>query len=302
MKKTFLLSALCATLLLSGCEADEKAVVTTTEAVTTTVAAETTTAASETTTVDTTTEATAESKTLLGRLPDGTELYAEDAVRIDEYSAVYDFAFAYPSSGIFYEEDTNPNLFDNESFAYYGTEALIPEETATVRAGDKIGNGEIESAEFGVFIYNDGESVLVTPSHNTVTLKGEYTFTGYLYFYYDEDYGITSGDIMFLPDYCYEGMPMVSLDAGHGGYRNSSGTTNFAGVIGGLSVYSDAPQFRLGNLFNDYADNAVLNNFVDGGTAFCQKYATVTLKNVKLEYSDQFGDGRCSAEIVSVSQ
>ncbi len=299
IKKLSLLLGLVLT--FSGCYSayeleEEKPIEETTAAETTTTTVTTTSAETSTTTVETT---AAEPKTLLGRLPNGMELYKEDAVRVDEYSAVYDFAFAYPSSGIFYEEGTSPNLFDSESFVYLGTKCHMPDEAAVVRAGDTMGNAEIESAEFGVFIYGEGDDISVMPSHNTVTLKGEHTFTGYLYFYYDEDYGIDSGDIMFLPDFCYEGMPMVSLSGGLGGHTYFSGTCDFAGVIGGLSVYSDAPNFRLGNLFDDYADNASLNNFVDGGRAFCQKYATVTLKNIRLEYSDQFGNGRCKAEIVS---
>ncbi len=234
--------------------------------------------------------------------PDGTEFYLDDAAERTDSTATFDTAFLYPSSGSHFNSKANPELFDSENYFYKGEYAPVGEYTP-VKAGDTFGSLTITSAKYSVYLYYPEGSTKPEAEtlDNVVTLDGELTLSGIMYFYYDDDYTISAGDIHFIPDSSYEGLPMPLLSDGYGGYTSECTTMNFGEIVGGISCYSDAPEIRLGNLFADYADNAELNAFLDGGSAYCAKFAEITISDVQLEYSEQFGL-RGLAKLVSVSE
>ncbi|MBQ7834565.1 MAG: hypothetical protein IJ385_02165 [Ruminiclostridium sp.] len=298
------LTAIMVLIALAGCTASEPVQTTTAspaEQTTTSEAEETTTEAEQTTTLAETApeETTSSGKTVLKSFPDGeTVFYKEDGdSEVSQDTLVYDTAFVYPSTGAYYDEILNPEMFESDNFNFKGEQPEI-DNVVAVKAGDKIGGAEIASAEYCIYIGTESPMVV----SNGITIKDELTLTGIMYFYEGDDYMVAAGDVMFLPDSSYEGLPLASLSVDYGGGEFHSGTLDFAGIAGGFSAYSDAPKLRLGNLFTDLADNAELNSVLDGGKAFCTKKVQVTLRNVNLEWSENFGDGRCSAELVDVNE
>ena len=57
----------------------------------------------------------------------------------------------------------------------------------------------------------------------------------------------------------------------------------------GVSLFTDSPRFRCGNLYENYADNAEVHTAVDGGKASCSKKVRITFSGMLIEWSDQFG-------------
>lgn len=307
MKKTIsLILALAAVLSAAGCSSGGGNTAVTTEA-TTTQASETTTAAeqttatkeeakTETTTAETTatTEETAapdnEGKTLVWTAPDGTELYAEDAVNKTEYYLEYDIAFARPATGTYYDSSTSPELFDAENYEYSG-EYVTPEGYKPVRAGDSFGGHTINYVQsiFGTYTDADGNMVAY-PMSNTIEITEDVTLTGTLRFFRDEQYAVTAGDIFFFPDSSYKDMPQPDLSG-----SNTQGTPDFfllsdyTKLGEGVSLFTDSPRFRCGNLYENYADNTEVNTAVDGGQASCSKKVRITFSGMLIEWSDQFG-------------
>lgn len=314
-KKLISALALSAALLTSGCNKPAEQTTTASEQTTAseavTTASETATAAPETTTTAETsavTEATEDNsnKTLIRSFPNGTELYLEDAASATEYTVTFDTAFVRTSTGAYTDSDLTPELFDPSIYSYTGETAESGEYT-TVKAGDKIGGAEIEKAEFTFGFYEDGNGGTVYyPMSNSVVIKGDYTFSGVLYYYYDDQYTVVAGDIQFLPDSTYKGMPITDLNDEYGGRSNKGsvlfGVSDDGKLPGGVSAYSDAPIFRAGNLFKDYPDNETLNSLLDGGNTFCSKKVNVTLSGVELTWSDQFGSMWCMATISDIAE
>ncbi len=307
MKKSIsLILALAAILSAAGCSSTGGNTAETTEGTTTTPAAETTTAAeettatkettAETTTAETTTtaEETAapdnEGKTLVWTAPDGTEVYAEDASNKTEYYLEYDLAFARPATGTYYDSITDPGLFDAENYEYSG-EYVTPEGYKPVRAGDSFGGHTINSVHSIISIYNDEEGNLIAyPMSNTIEITEDVTLTGTIRFFRDDQYAVTAGDIFFFPDSSYKDMPHPELsDRGTQGIPDFFLLNDYSELGEGISLFTDSPRFRCGNLYENYADNAEVNTAVDGGQESCSKKVRITFSGMLIEWSDQFG-------------
>lgn len=238
--------------------------------------------------------------------------YREDATVGDWNMLNTDRAVVRISSGTYHDSDSEPDLFSPEEFEYKGEEAALGE-TVMVKAGDTIGGVKIASAstsfmppwndELGDSDPNATEGF--TPFSSEVKLEGDITLTGIIRYYYDEQYAIASGDMFFIPDASYKGLP-VSVDPADnypsygvcdydiaGGYED-----NYYG--GGVCVYVDAPRFRVGNLNELGSSNTALVELLDGGNANCTKKVEITLTDVSVNYSDQFGTGHCSATIKDI--
>lgn len=304
MKKTIaLITALAAILSAAGCSSSGGNTVTTEETTTTTPAAATTTTAeqtaateettttAETTTVpEETTKPDNEGKTLIWTAPDGTELYREDASNATDYYLEYDLAFARPASGIYCDSSTNPELFDAESYGYSGDYAKA-EGYKLVKAGDSFGGHTVNCAHLIISTYSDADGNLISyPMANTIEITEDVTLTGTIRYYRDEQYAVTAGDIFFLPDSSYKDMPQPDLsDRKEQGQSDFFWLNDYTELGDGVSLFTDSPRFRCGNLYENYADNSAVNTAVDGGQASCSKKAKITFSGMLIEWSDQFG-------------
>ena len=293
----------CAGCVMKNDDKKETGAATTTTAAGTTV----TTAA---TTAETTTAASQEpdpNKTVLLTLPGGKIIYSEDGTTVTEWEGgfikSYNTGYVRISTGLYHDSVSEPDLFDTEDFIYSGDKAEVGE-IREVKPGDTFGGLTVKETEMQVS--NQGDSGYIFM--NNVKLDGEITLTGIMSYYYDEQYGINSGDILFTPDSCYKGLPMAcnptmerALNMAHFDVYevyNDDGIDKIKGS--GPSYYSDAPDFRLGNLFENYAGNGELNDVTNGGNSNITRKVQVTLSDINLIYSDQFGTNRCSAVIKSI--
>ena len=242
--------------------------------------------------------------------------YLEDAVEVNEEwgMATYDTALVRVSTGTYHDSDTEPDLFTPDEFIYSGEKAELGT-VYQVKKDDVMGDLKIASAETQISFFKNDETgeYISMPFYSCTKIDGDITVTGVLRYYFDEQYAIASGDLVFVPDASYKGLPLSFSPSGmyedygvtsfdmketipeDGGY----GDTYYAG---GICVYSDAPRLRLGNILQDDAlkSNSDLTTLLDGAKADCSKRVEVTLTNLQLEWSDQFGSDHSSAVIKSI--
>ncbi len=333
MKIRKIIITLMAVLAISGCTAANTPAQTTAEVQqTTTEAPKTTTEAPKTTTEapKTTTAAISENTDIPDKHPiwnyEGKTFYFEDGKPGEQILFTTDNAVIRISSGICHDNVSDPGLFEPDEFLYSGEEAPLGE-TALVKAGDVIGGAVIASASTDFMPDTDWETDPPTPHYDKyddytafysiVRLKGNITLTGALVYSYDEDYAISSGDLFFLPDSSYKGLPCAVSISGSDSFGSrifdskGSSIEDTMEYTGGLCMYSDAPLFRVGNLFDGYYDvdstqrisydsSLGLDDILDGGNANCIKKVEITLSKVDLIWSDQFGTGHSTAKIEAV--
>lgn len=240
--------------------------------------------------------------------------YREDGTA-DEWNMLeFNKAVLRISSGMYHDSDSEPALFTPEEYVYTGETADLGE-TVYVKAGDTVGGIKIASANTQLMPpwseELEGPDINASegfyPFSSEVKLEGDITLTGIVRYYYDEQYMISSGDIDFIPDASYKGLPM-SVDPS--GRYPSYGVTDFdvAGSWdesyygGNVCVYSDAPCFYVGNLNELGSSDTALVELLDGGSANCTKKVEITLTDIVLRYSDQFGTSRASATIKSIKE
>ena len=327
MKKAIPCTALALMLILSACgnNTQSAAASTTTAAVT----AETTTAA-QTTTAETTAgtelpetepekeaETTAASgfkvtKTVIYTGIFDKKYYLEDAADVDENGlATYDTALLRYSTGVYHDSDSEPELFDTDELRYGGATADVGT-VVQVKKNDVMGALTVNSAKTELYFREDEENggYYGAPLTTEVTLDGEITVTGIIRYYSVPDPGtVDSGDVLFIPDSSYRGLPMPidppGTDTMYGtldmDYRVTYGETANEWYWGGnVCVYSDAPRFRLGNLNYGLSDNTELIGLLGDPNEDCTKRVEVTLGDIALRWNDQFGSSHTSASIKSI--
>ena len=327
MKKKALIAALAAVLILAGCSNGNKPAETTTAApAENTRAAAETTEAMTTTTAPETTEAaltTADStgKKVIFTDYQGNAICREDC-EVNEWGQLsVPYTYAYLSSGMYFDSEKNPDLFTPDEFSYSGERAeagdLLRFETGTT-----VGSYKVASASTAISppwddrlgdLNPDADSGFYIAS-SEINFDGDMTFTGTARLYYDELYTVMSGDLVFIPDSCYAGLPMATDISARGEYNGTlnfdekGGTDEDGGYFnptygGGLCVYSDAPLFHIGNLNTDYSDRADLHEFFNGGSANCTKKVEITLTNVHIEWNSNFGSAySCRATIKDIKE
>ena len=317
-RRSSVLAALALLLSVSaGCsgESAAAAATTTTAAVpaastTTTSAAAAATAPPETTTAaaedvpETTTSAPPETSgkenenrlTLLATLPDGTKIFRENCEVVQEF----DFggkllhsgqALVRRSTGFFSDSETNPDDFNMEDFEYYGETPEFGEMFLTEK-GDAYGDNEVTDAFVELYV-NEGDPTYI--ARECVSLSGELTLTGVVRYYCDIEYGVDSGDMIFIPDSCYAGLPMVvspyftgNIDEYHF-WTTDFNVSDEGELREGAAVTADTPRLRIGNYYYNYSDNAAVKDFLGSADRNMTFFAEVTLTDINLEWNDNIG-------------
>lgn len=244
-------------------------------------------------------------KTLLKEFPDGTLLYLEDAAEVKDGFAFFDIAFIRPSSGISYNTDSNPELFNKATGLFEG-DKVRKNGFMPVTAGCRIASRtpgninmlEVDEARYTFCLGEDGAE----PAANYVKFSGEVSLSGVLVYYARGDDRLTeAGDVEFIPDSSYLDMPLVSPDNEYG----TAYVLNEAGEFicdRNYGMYSDAPRLRLGNYSDLVQRLPQLEKILEGGEDYCVKQVKVALTDIVLEWSSGFSDGRCTAELTEVEQ
>ncbi|MBR5090255.1 MAG: hypothetical protein IK093_12575 [Ruminiclostridium sp.] len=350
MKKRYLTAAaLAAILVCTGCNNGGTAQTTTTAAATTTTTAAASTTAAEATTT-TAAETTTAKETSAPEKTDETEetfdgydgdvvfyddpiftdlagnnYYRSEAEVTDYGELVFPFAYMRPSTGLCYTSYSNPEMFVPEDFTYTGETAPFLE-LVRYEAGDKVGSLTVKSAKtyfYPPYNSDTGEFEIDATegfhfSRVEVDFEGEITLSGAAFYYYDEMYARSSGDIEFLP-INYETLPLpvdisnYQYRYGTLGFPANGGVSDDGGYLdevyaGGECFYSDAPMLHLGNLFKDYPDYMMSTDFqtdifypfrnVDKNVSVGAEF---TLSDLHLEWNDNFGAAySCYAKITNV--
>lgn len=302
MKKAIPCTALALMLVLSACGNNAQSAAAATTTTTAAVTAETTTAAS----------GFKVTKTVIYTGIFDKKYYLEDAADVDENGlATYDTALLRYSTGVYHDSDSEPELFDTDELRYGGATADVGT-VVQVKKNDVMGALTVNSAKTELYFREDEENggYYGAPLTTEVTLDGEITVTGIIRYYSVPDPGtVDSGDVLFIPDSSYRGLPMPidppGTDTMYGtldmDYRVTYGETANEWYWGGnVCVYSDATRFRLGNLNYGLSDNTELIGLLGDPNEDCTKRVEVTLGDIALRWNDQFGSSHTSASIKSI--
>lgn len=237
-----------------------------------------------------------EQKTVLWEAPNGELFYKEDAVP-DGSLLAFDQAVYRPSTGVFYDSFTNPELFDPETHEYLGDPVTYDEsDWRCVHTGDTINGYTVECAKISFDIDEE-----VYFKANTITFQEDVILTGYLmYCSYDEPTTITTGDFIMIPDESFQGMPLVKFYPFNKTVVGKKWENPDEFVL--PAYYTDAPVIPLGNLYRDYDENEELKALIGDGTESKKIRAEVTIGHLSLCFADMMGDSWTSGKIISVKE
>ncbi|MBO6231344.1 MAG: hypothetical protein J6O50_12365 [Ruminiclostridium sp.] len=246
----------------------------------------------------------------------GNVFYREDCTLGEWGQLTVPYTYMAVSGGMYHDSDTEPGLFVPDEFEYGGERASAGD-LARLEAGTVIGGVTVKSAETGISSpWNDelgdadpNADEGFTLQHVSVDLDGEIKLTGVVRYYFDEMYAVSSGDIMFIPDNSYAGLP-IPVDIT--GSDNNYGTVNFdekggfdpdegytdTTYGGGICVYSEAPLLHVGNLKDHYSDRSDLYDFFGGGNENFSARAEITLTDVHLAWNDNFGSAYACTGVI----
>ena len=238
-----------------------------------------------------------DSDTVIWEAPNGELFYKKDAVQNGSILE-FDKAIYRPSTGVFYDSFTNPELFDTETYDFLG-ELIEYDESdwRCIQTGDTVNGYTVERAEISFNII-DEEAYFKA---NTITFQEDVILTGYLmYFSYDEPTTIIAGDFVMIPDESFQGMPRVNIYP-------------FRKIIDGKiwenpdefvppAYYTDAPVISLGNLYRDYDENKELKALVGDGMESRKIRVEITINHLSLCFADMMGDSWTSGKIVNVRE
>lgn len=239
--------------------------------------------------------------------------YQNEATPLYESDNYHQFDYTYGFGTSVYDDSTlHPERFDLENYDYTPETEYTAPKLFEIRAGDTVGDYRIYSAHTTI-ARNSADDEERTIVATEIVLDGEYTFTGALRFFYDEEYTIESGDLQFIPT---EPLTNFPLPLGFGAVPSF--------FLGNTAVYSELINgFRVGNLFTgetgmiiftDEENNlftpiklgesvlAELNRMLSGEKSDCERRVEITLSNITLAYNDQNGSTRTKAVITGIKE
>ena len=240
--------------------------------------------------------------TWIGTLNTGDNLYLEKGTTVSDDMISYPFAVMRYSTGKYADSITEPELFqqvDEGMFAggyeYIG-DAVTTKDAfpyTKVTAGQKLPCGyTVDEAVLDLRYYqnDDGTYSSYTVS-NYIHISEDVTLTGTLRYFGEDNYYYGNGDMMFIPDGSYSGLPVpVSESYFEGGFTNMYDIGDAA--EGPLVIYSDAVPFSVGNYFLDYSDNAdmksIWNDLTEDGRSWSCA-VKITLSDVSVSCSEENG-------------
>ncbi len=248
--------------------------------------------------VDTTTtiETTTENATTLNQLPkinkeliwiapNSEILYKEDGV-IKDSVLVVDKACYRPSKGFYYDNISNPEMFEFSSGEYIG-ECIDVEgsEYIFINDSDHLNEYEVKCE----CRFNISTSEILSNSisfHDNIKLMGTVILSKS---FYSPTY--SEGDIWFIPDRSYKGLPITKI------YTNNESVKPI--MIGELiKIYCDTPFIYLGNI-DDYNDNSDVINYFNNeikdsvyvsNSDFVISKSTVTIESLNICFRNFMGN------------
>ncbi|MBR5090256.1 MAG: hypothetical protein IK093_12580 [Ruminiclostridium sp.] len=212
------------------------------------------------------------------------------------------------SSGIYADTRKQPELFDTDALAYTGERAPLGT-VVQIKAGDRVGDYRVKEASTALLPprseetgeYDTDATDMYSPYETHIVIDGEITLKGAVIYYASEHYDVLAGDILFIPDSSYKGLPVPTdisgdtQDFGSVFLPCDTDENMFPHYNGGLCLYSDAPVIRLGNLYSDYDGDIDLHEFF--GDKDTVKRVSLSLSDLRLAWSSEDDLSQCSARI-----
>ncbi len=253
-------------------------------------------------------------KTLLYTFGNGNDFYLEDAAARYEYIVTFDYAYVSAASGIYDDSFISPDAFDASNYSYNGEMSIDGAGALTkIKAGDEFGGYKVTSAITSLMLNEYDGKTDAYPFSQEIVINGEYTLSGLLMHYCGDEYGVSAGDVKFIPDSSSKGIPLPCVQYAF----YTSIFENFGGTLG---VYTDSPFFALGNIIlgeltsasldengnwvMEKMDEKVLNELYSiFGTDKENRAvrANVTFSEMQIRWSDQFGMNHSMVKPVEIS-
>lgn len=241
-------------------------------------------------------------KSLIWSAPNGEMFYKEDASSFYGELMYFDKAIYRPSTGVYYDSYSNPEMFDEETCDFLGEPIEYDEnDYLYVKSGVKICGYTVENAET-IFNIKDKayrkESGIV-PLSNTIQFKDNITLSGYLWCVTeDEPTLFQKGDIYFAADSSYINMPLVNFYPTCGIIDGKNGLDKDS--IVGPVIFDDSLTIDLGNLFRHYKDNESINHLIGDATSEKMLKVEITIENLELIFHDRMIGVGCSGHILEI--
>ncbi len=245
--------------------------------------------------------------------PENLYFYKNDAdTSFSEYYYKFDYTYGFVPS-VYDDSTLHPERFDRENYDYTPETEYVYPEVFRIGAGDTVGGYRIRSAETTIvnsdMVEYGGNAICATE----IILDGEYSFTGVLRFFYDEDYAITAGDLQFLPTEPLTDFPLPLGYSAHTSFFNENTavyselmngfrTGNFFTEESGAYVVTDEENHLYEMLKFDDAVLAELTRMLSGETNDCEKRVEVTLSGINLVFNDQTGSMGSKAVITAIKE
>lgn len=186
------------------------------------------------------------------------------------YTGASDYAYLRRSTGGFDTSAESPELFD---FVNISCEAEYElGKPFCSKAGDVFGSLTVSSAET---LYTSYDGIEGGWYSQNISFDGTVTLNGYITYSAEDDYGVSVGDIHFIPDAASRAendFPII-ID-------KFNARLVYIDAAAGFGVSGDTQMLYLGNLMTDYEENAELNRLFDGSRTIMR--ATATISDISL--------------------
>ncbi len=287
MKKKAIILALCVC-MLTACGGNAESTTTsaeqtsgevTTAEITTEITTESTTESTTETTEAAPDDSSDDLVTKTITLPDGTT--TDVLVDMSEGSnkiATVDAFYGFVSSGFEDDSAKSPDLFDVENYGYNG-DAVFSTDVVKYSEGDTVKGCAVTEAKTDYAFWSADGTADVYES--VLQLEGEITMDGYLVYAMEDDYGVSVGDIAFIPSAAELGdLPIP--------FRFYGNTGSYV-IDGDFGYCGDTISISLGNILTgDYDSNQAVADKVDRNKKLTRVKATI--ESVRISFTDNFGD------------
>lgn len=234
-----------------------------------------------------------------------TPLYGSDDYRRFNYTYVF-------GASVYDDSTLHPERFDLENGTYKPETKYAVPKPFKVKAGDTVGGYRVSSAYTLTSVMGENREVQKIDV-TEVVLDGEYSFTGVLRFFYNEEYPIAAGGLRFLPSEPLKSFPIPIGFEAHPSFF-SENTAVYSELTDGFYVgnlftgnsgvytYTDDEENRYAAIKLDESVLAALNRMLSEETGNCEKRVEVTLSKITLTYGTQPGGTQKVAVITGIRE
>lgn len=161
------------------------------------------------------------------------------------YLTCGNFAYAGKSTGICYNSIDNADIFDSDTLSFKGAPKSAPTEYEIIRPGDEICGFTVKSASTN-FNSQGTYSDCTYFTGCTAEFEGSAELTGYVWIAPEDDYGVFTGAIYFVPAPGSDILPVINFD-GIDIETNRVDNKLFVGGLDNFYWVNEYPNILLGN-------------------------------------------------------